>query len=113
MSKINEWDSDSIINCTFALLNNSDIGNKILEEHSFVHRVMGNFGGAKKFLVDKLGKQDYTVNLTNRNWVWERKTSGKKWRAYASIRGFSFELEQDISAEELIEVWEDFKQSIT
>ena len=111
--KINDWDSQSFINAVFFAADERDCAQQLLNEHCFVHHVMAQNGGTKEFLLNKLGKQDYTSNLSSRNWVWERKTPGKKWRAYASRRGFSFELEHDISLDDLVEIWEDFKRAIT
>lgn len=112
--KITDWDSQSFMNVAFSAPDSDRLrAQRMLDEHLFVHHVMAQNGGTKAFLLNKLGKQDYVSTLAARNLVWERKTLGRKWRAFASTRGFSFELEHDVSYDEFEEIWEDFKRAIT
>lgn len=68
-----------------------------------------------------LGRQDYCFQGSYRYWVWERFSSEGVflWRLYASRRGMSLEIPEDLSkitrAEALVQArkaWEDFKDSM-
>lgn len=110
MKRITDWESQSIVN--FASSEGGP-GCALLSEHMFIHRVMGNAGGAKAFLLAKLGRQDYVWTGSVRNWVWERRDAGPRWRAYASVRGFTFEVPEGCSREDGTAAWDDFKERIT
>lgn len=51
------------------------------------------------------GKQDYCINLSYKNWVWEYDDN---LRIYISIRGFCPELREGLSLEKAKEVWLSF-----
>jgi hypothetical protein len=62
----------------------------------------------------RLGRQSYTWTGTNRHWIWEGQDprSEKRWRLYASTRGYTVEVESDVDVADLdglfahfLEVW--------
>lgn len=58
---------------------------------------------------NKLGKQTYCIQLTNRNWVWEH----DNWRVYISTRGLSFEVKEDLTLQQVCAAWQDYFFKIT
>lgn len=63
----------------------------------------------KVFHKNKLGKQTYCIQLTDRNWVWEH----NNWRVYISVRGLSFEVKENLIIQQVCEAWQDYFFKIT
>jgi hypothetical protein len=108
MPKITDWCSEPFINTV------DSVSYTMSDELMFVHRVSGNEGGARKFLTSRLGKQHYIVVFPGqKTLIWERLSSGPRWRVYASKRGLAFEFELNLSPSQIIDAWEDFKKAIS
>jgi hypothetical protein len=106
MSRIDDWTSDHILNYVFNVLADAD-SVRISDELVKMHRTSAENGGAKAFLLARLGKQHYTWTDSAKNWVWES-SGAPRWRVFASMDGLSFEVEYGLSAPDVLTAWDDF-----
>ena len=114
MPKITDWCSEPWCSAESILDAANSVSYSMSDELMFVHRVSTTEGGARKFLTSRLGKQHYIkVFPGQKTLIWERLSSGPRWRVYASKRGLAFEFELNLSPSQIIDAWEDFKKAIT
>jgi hypothetical protein len=111
MSRIDAWESRSLVDFAFNDAKSHEECVKLTERHQRVHWAAAEAGGAKKFLLARLGKQDYCWTGSERNWVWER-AHAPKWRAFASTRGLSLEFEHDLTFDQFLESYNDFCERV-
>lgn len=62
----------------------------------------------KEFMKSQLGRQTYCEQLSYKNWVWEQ----NNWRVYVSARGISFEVEKNLTKQQVKNAWNDFRYKI-
>jgi hypothetical protein len=106
--KVTDWESVSVIQAAFEFRADQEW----LGELSEVHRMSGKAGGARAFLKAKPGRQDYVWDGSVRNWVWERRDPGPRWRAYASKRGLTVEVDAALLKEDALEAWKDLAKKV-
>ena len=111
MSRIDAWDSRSLIDYAFNDAESREACDLLLSRHQRLHWASAEAGGAKKFLLAKLGKQDYCWTGSEKNWIWERSCS-PRWRAFASTRGLTLEFEHDLTFEQFQESYNDFCERV-
>lgn len=113
-SPVLAWDSTPMVNVV-----SREHVDRFFAEALFIHQVAHlscpKAGGhsTKEFVLSRLGRQDYVWTGHARNWVWERGTEGRRWRAFVSRRGLSFEVDPDATEADALAAWEDFKEALT
>lgn len=105
------WDSEPIENYVFNKFSDRD-KTRVSDQLLYLQRVSGLHGDAVKFMNFALGKHLYTYTGSVRNYIWENKNSRHRWRAFASKRGLSLEVERDVEPDVAEWAWGLFTSDI-
>ena len=106
------WESTPLINLlngawTSTASHPRLMSGRLLSEETELHG-QANYERPINFHKRCLGKQSYTWQGEFRFWVWE--SADKRWRVFVSnIHGVSFEARQDLSQDEAVAAWDDYR----
>lgn len=95
-------ETEAFLNVIFRQRDDLPLYNRLYDEVMEMHKTITP---PVKGMKERLGRQAYTVQLSNRNWVWETDT----WRLYASWTGLSFEVPLYMTDEDKLAAWQDFR----